>query len=321
MVTLRQLRYFETLSRTRHFGMAASQCAVTQPALSMQIKELEQELGIGLVERRGNAVALTLAGQEIAARAGAILTQVRELTDFACQQRGVLTGPLRLGIIPSVAPYLLPSLLHGVATNHPALDLLVRETQTDTLVEELARGDLDAALLALPVSHGQLESMALFDDRFLIAVQAQAAAGWSPDNLHTRMMRERLLLLEEGHCLRDQALQFCQIANVQARKALGAASLTTIMQMVAAGHGITLLPELCAAAEVDRQRIALIQFPEEPPMRTIGLAWRRTSSRKADFAALGTLIRELRLTEQGGENPPALEALTDANPIPRVKEA
>ncbi len=320
MVTLRQLRYFETLSRTCHFGMAASQCAVTQPALSMQIKELEQELGIGLVERRGNSVALTLAGQEIAARAGAILTQVRELTDFACQQRGVLTGPLRLGIIPSVAPYLLPSLLHGVATNYPALDLLVRETQTDTLVEELARGDLDTALLALPVSHGQFESMALFDDRFLIAVQAQAAAGWSPDNLHTRMMRERLLLLEEGHCLRDQALQFCQIANVQARKALGAASLTTIMQMVAAGHGITLLPELCAAAEVDRQRIALIQFPEEPPMRTIGLAWRRTSSRKADFAALGTLIRELRRTEQGGENQPAPDALTDANPIPRVKE-
>lgn len=311
MVTLRQLRYFQTLSRTRHFGMAASQCAVTQPALSMQIKELEQELGISLVERRGNTVALTLAGQEIAARAEAILTQVRELTDFACQQRGVLTGPLRLGIIPSVAPYLLPGLLHGVVTNYPSLDLLVRETQTDTLVEELVRGDLDAALLALPVPHSQLESMALFDDRFLIAVQAQAAAGWSPDNLHTRMMRERLLLLEEGHCLRDQALQFCQIANVQARKALGAASLTTIMQMVAAGHGITLLPELCAAAEVDRQRIALIQFPDEPPKRTIGLAWRRTSSRKADFAALGGLIRELRGAEQGGENPPAPGALTN----------
>jgi LysR family hydrogen peroxide-inducible transcriptional activator len=178
------------------------------------------------------------------------------------------------------------------------------------LVEELVRGDLDAALLALPIPQPQVETMALFDDRFLIAVQAQAAAGWSPDNLHARMMRERLLLLEEGHCLRDQALQFCQIANVQARKALGAASLTTIMQMVAAGHGITLLPELCAAAEVDRQRIALIRFPEEPPMRTIGLAWRRTSSRKADFAALGTLIRELRLTEQGGENPPAPDALT-----------
>jgi LysR family hydrogen peroxide-inducible transcriptional activator len=294
MVTLRQLRYFETLSRTRHFGMAASQCAVTQPALSMQVKELEQELGVQLAERRGNTVTLTMAGQEIAARAEAILTQVRELADYARQQRGVLSGTLRLGIIPSVAPYLLPSLLSGVEANYPTLDLLVRETQTDTLIEELARGDLDAALLALPVSSAQLETMALFDDRFLIAVQAQAASDWSRDDLHARMMQERLLLLEEGHCLRDQALQFCKIANVQARKALGAASLTTIMQMVAAGHGITLLPELCATAEVDRRRIALIPFPDEPPMRTIGLAWRRTSSRKVDFAALGDLIRDLR---------------------------
>jgi LysR family hydrogen peroxide-inducible transcriptional activator len=316
MVTLRQLRYFEALSRTRHFGMAASQCAVTQPALSMQVKELEQELGVVLVERRGNAVGLTLAGQEIAARAEAILAQVRELTDFACQQRGVLTGTLRLGIIPSVAPYLLPGLLSRVQATYPSLDLLVRETQTDTLIEELVRGDLDAALLALPVSQGQLDTMDLFDDRFMIAVQAQTAPGWSPENLHARMMRERLLLLEEGHCLRDQALQFCKVANVQARKALGAASLTTIMQMVAAGHGITLLPELCAAAEVDRQRIALIQFPAEPPMRTIGLAWRRTSSRKADFTALGALIRDMRqagrsdgppdtAADAGGRNPNA----------------
>jgi LysR family transcriptional regulator, hydrogen peroxide-inducible genes activator len=316
MVTLRQLRYFETLSRTRHFGMAASQCAVTQPALSMQVKDLEQELGVVLVERRGNSVGLTLAGQEIAARAEAILAQVRELTDFACQQRGVLTGTLRLGIIPSVAPYLLPGLLSRVQATYPSLDLLVRETQTDTLIEELVRGDLDAALLALPVSQGQLDTMDLFDDRFMIAVQARAAPGWSPENLHARMVRERLLLLEEGHCLRDQALQFCKVANVQARKALGAASLTTIMQMVAAGHGITLLPELCAAAEVDRQRIALIQFPDEPPMRTIGLVWRRTSSRKADFTALGALIRDLRQADRsdgppdtaadaGGRNPNA----------------
>ena len=311
MVTLRQLRYYETLSRTRHFGMAASQCAVTQPALSMQVKELEQELGVQLVERRGSTVALTVAGQEIAARAEAILNQVRELADYACQQRGVLTGTLRLGIIPSVAPYLLPGLLSGVQRAYPALDLLVRETQTDTLVDELVRGELDVALLALPVSPAQLETMALFDDPFLIAVQARAAPGWSPENLHSRMMRERLLLLEEGHCLRDQALQFCEIANVQARKALGAASLTTIMQMVAAGHGITLLPELCTRAEVDRQRIALIPFPDEPPKRTIGLAWRRTSSRKADFVALGELIGELWRREHEDENLPAVGALNE----------
>jgi LysR family transcriptional regulator, hydrogen peroxide-inducible genes activator len=294
MITLRQLRYFDALTRTKHFGMAADQCAVTQPALSMQIKELERELGVELVERRGNSIAVTLAGQEIAARAEAILNQVRELSDYARQHQGVLTGPLRLGIIPSIAPYLLPAILTEMAKHYPALDLQIRETQTGALVEELIRGDLDAALLALPIQQSQVETMALFDDRFLIAVQRQAAQGWANSDLRARIGQERLLLLEEGHCLRDQALQFCHIANMQARKALGAASLTTIMQMVAAGHGITLLPELCAQAEVDRQRVALIEFPEDAPMRTVGLAWRRTSSRKSDFTALGNLIRSLK---------------------------
>jgi LysR family hydrogen peroxide-inducible transcriptional activator len=294
MITLRQLRYFDALTRTKHFGMAADQCAVTQPALSMQIKELERELGVELIERRGNSIAVTLAGQEIAARAEAILNQVRELSDYARQHQGVLTGPLRLGIIPSIAPYLLPAILTEMAKHYPALDLQIRETQTGALVEELIRGDLDAALLALPIQQSQVETMALFDDRFLIAVQRQAAQGWANSDLRARIGQERLLLLEEGHCLRDQALQFCHIANMQARKALGAASLTTIMQMVAAGHGITLLPELCAQAEVDRQRVALIEFPEEAPMRTVGLAWRRTSSRKSDFTALGNLIRSLK---------------------------
>jgi LysR family hydrogen peroxide-inducible transcriptional activator len=297
MITLRQLRYFETLSRMRHFGMAASACAVTQPALSMQVKELERELGIDLVERRGNSVALTPAGQEIAARAEAILHQVRELADYARQHHGVLTGPLRLGIIPSIAPYLLPKILSEAARQYPALDLQIRETQTNALVEELVRGELDAVLLSLPLQQPQLETLTLFDDRFLIAVQSQAAEGWAGSDLRTRIAQERLLLLEEGHCLRDQALQFCHIANMQSRKALGAASLTTIMQMVAAGHGITLLPELCAQAEVDRQRVALIEFPEDAPIRVVGLAWRRTSTRRNDFLALGNLIRSLRQDE------------------------
>ncbi|QRM29375.1 LysR family transcriptional regulator [Microvirga sp. VF16] len=303
MITLRQLRYFETLARTKHFGMAADQCAVTQPALSMQIKELERELGVDLVERRGNSVAITPAGQEIASRAETILNQVRELSDYAHQYQGVLTGPLRLGIIPSIAPYLLPAILTEVDKQYPALDLQIRETQTAALVEELVRGDLDAALLALPIQQPQVETMALFQDRFLIAVQSQAAQGWTTGDLRSRIGQERLLLLEEGHCLRDQALQFCHFANMQARKALGAASLTTIMQMVAAGHGITLLPELCAETEVDRQRVALIEFPEDAPMRTVGLAWRRTSTRKGDFRALGSLIQSLKQSDPDTEKP------------------
>ncbi|WP_371826820.1 LysR substrate-binding domain-containing protein [Microvirga sp. VF16] len=283
--------------------MAADQCAVTQPALSMQIKELERELGVDLVERRGNSVAITPAGQEIASRAETILNQVRELSDYAHQYQGVLTGPLRLGIIPSIAPYLLPAILTEVDKQYPALDLQIRETQTAALVEELVRGDLDAALLALPIQQPQVETMALFQDRFLIAVQSQAAQGWTTGDLRSRIGQERLLLLEEGHCLRDQALQFCHFANMQARKALGAASLTTIMQMVAAGHGITLLPELCAETEVDRQRVALIEFPEDAPMRTVGLAWRRTSTRKGDFRALGSLIQSLKQSDPDTEKP------------------
>ncbi|SCY53138.1 hydrogen peroxide-inducible genes activator [Microvirga guangxiensis] len=294
MVTIRQLRYFSSLARTHHFGMAADQCAVTQPALSMQIKELERELGVELVERRGNSVVLTLAGQEIAKRAEAILGQVRELTDLARQHHGVLAGPIRLGIIPSVAPYLLPAMLTEVQRHYPQLDLQIRETQTDMLLDELLRGDLDAVLVALPVQNAQLESEPLFDDRFLVAVQAPAADQWASKDLFEWIGQERLLLLEEGHCLRDQALHYCQIANMQARKSLGAASLTTIMQMVAAGHGITLLPELCAEAEVDRQRVALIPFPDNPPKRTLGLVWRKTSGRKKDFSALAELIKSVR---------------------------
>jgi len=297
MITIRQLRYFQALARTQHFGMAADQCAVTQPALSMQIKELERELGIELVERRGGSVVLTLAGQEIAERAGAILGQVRELSELARQYHGVLSGPMRLGIIPSVAPYLLPAILTQVQRQYPSLDLQIRETQTDLLMEELLRGDLDTVLIALPVQHAQLEAMPLFEDRFLVAVQAQAADQWASKDLLEWIGQERLLLLEEGHCLRDQALHYCQIVNMQARKSLGAASLTTILQMVAAGHGITLLPELCAEAEVDRQRVALIPFPSDPPQRTLGLVWRKTSGRKKDFSALADLIRNVRQSQ------------------------
>jgi LysR family hydrogen peroxide-inducible transcriptional activator len=188
----------------------------------------------------------------------------------------------------------LPAILTEVQRRYSALDLQIRETQTNTLVDELLRGNLDAILIALPMQNAQLEAVPLFDDRFLVAVQAQAADQWTSKDLLEWIGQERLLLLEEGHCLRDQALRFCQIANTQARKSLGAASLTTIMQMVAAGHGITLLPELCAEAEVDRQRVALIPFPSDPPKRTLGLAWRKTSGRKRDFSALADLIRSVR---------------------------
>jgi len=291
MVTLRQLRYFDALAQTLHFGRAAERCAVTQPALSMQLKELERELGLRLVERVGSTVALTPNGRGVAQRAEAILAQTRELSAFARQRQGVLSGPFRLGIIPSVAPYILPALLRETGRLYPGLELLVRETQTLPLLDELARGDLDAALLALPVGDPRIEAMPLFDDLFQIAVEAGAAAAWraEPDP-RGRLAASPLLLLEEGHCLRDQALQFCRIGAGAARRSLGATSLTTILHMVAAGRGVTLLPGLCARSEVDRRRVALIPFAEDPPRRTIGLAWRKGTARP-DCAAIGDLVR------------------------------
>ncbi len=220
MITLRQLRYLTALARHRHFGRAAEDCSVTQPALSMQIRELEREIGAELVERRPGEIALTELGTEIAARAEVILTASRDLVDFA-RHRGLLSGHLKLGIIPTLAPYVLPRVLPRLQTAYPALRLEVRETQTKMLVEELARGDLDCVMLALPVEGGDVETLPLFDDPFLLALPAAeplpAAARVSVDDVDQR----RLILLEEGHCLRDQALAFCAAPRRDAPAGLG----------------------------------------------------------------------------------------------------
>lgn len=300
MVTLRQLRYFAALADTRHFGRAASRCAITQPALSMQIRDLEQALGVGLVERRSAEIALTAVGSEVARRAEAILAEVRDLVEFAGAQKGVLCGSMRLGIIPSIAPYLLPALLPRLNESYPGLDLHVRETQTMAIVEELVRGDLDGAVIALPWDHPQISALPLFEDEFLLAVGASDAARWSPGRMRSELQSARLLLLEEGHCLRDQALQFCQLADPAARRSLGATSLATIVQMVAAGYGVTLLPRLCAEAEVRDDRVALLPFGDPAPARQIGLVWRTTSPRRADVEALAEVIRATKLSRGSG---------------------
>lgn len=291
MITLRQLRYLAALARRRHFGRAAEDCAVTQPALSMQVRELEREIGAELVERRSGEIALTETGVEVAQRAEHILAATRDLIDFA-RHRGVLAGKLRLGIIPTLAPYILPRLLPQLQATYPALRLEVRETQTKTLLGELVGGDLDAAMLALPVEGADLETLGLFDDPFLLALPAA-----DPLPPHGRVAveevdRRRLILLEEGHCLRDQALAFCGTPSGDAPASLGATSLATVMQMVANGYGVTLVPEVAAGVEVRDNRVKLLRFVEPEPARTIGLAWRRTSPRKQDFAALGEIVTE-----------------------------
>jgi LysR family hydrogen peroxide-inducible transcriptional activator len=290
MITLRQLRYLAALARNRHFGKAAEECAVTQPALSMQIRELERELGVDLIERRPGEIAVTETGIEVARRADHILAATRDLVDFA-RHRDVLSGPLKLGIIPTLAPYLLPRVLPLLQARYAALRLDVRETQTDTLVEELAAGALDCLLLAMPVEGADVETIALFDDRFLLAAPAAEPL---PKRRVTvaDVDQRRLILLEEGHCLRDQALAFCASKTRDAPAGLGATSLATVMQMVANGYGVTLVPEIAADVEVRDARVKLTRFAAPEPGRVIGLAFRRTSPRRKDFNALGAVVKE-----------------------------
>jgi LysR family hydrogen peroxide-inducible transcriptional activator len=290
MITLKQLRYLSALVQHGHFGKAAKACAVTQPALSMQIQELEAELGVPLVERRPGEVSLTDVGLEVAQRAERVLAATRDLADFARHRGRLLTGRLQLGVIPSIAPYVLPKILPALQQRYSDLRVELRETQTHVLVDELHRGALDAVMLALPADDAEIESVPLFEDPFLLAVPSTdnrpEGARVSAEDIDM----QRLILLEEGHCLRDQALALC--SSVRRDVSLGATSLATVMQMVANGYGVTLLPHIAVDVELRDERVKLLRFAEPAPGRTVGLAWRRTSPRKADFVALGQIINE-----------------------------
>jgi LysR family hydrogen peroxide-inducible transcriptional activator len=292
MVTLRQLRYLAALAEHRHFGKAAEACAITQPALSMQIRELEQFLGVALVERRPGEVALTDIGVEVAGRGERMLAAARDLIDVARHRGRLLTGRLAFGVIPTVAPYLLPKILPVLLRRYSDLRVELRETQTRVLLDELSRGVLDVVMLALPVPEPDLETIRLFEDPFLLAVPAgdphSETARVGADDIDL----ERLILLEEGHCLRDQAVAYCGNIPHAGAMRLGATSLATVMQMVANGYGVTLLPQIAVDVEVRDRRVKLLRFSPPQPGRTVGLAWRRTSPRKADFVALGQIVTE-----------------------------
>lgn len=292
MITLRQLRYLAALAEHRHFGRAAVACAVSQPALSMQIRELEKQLGVELVERRPGDVLLTGVGREVAERAEIILAAERDLVDLARHKGRLLSGRLAFGVIPTIAPYLLPRILPAVQRRYPDLQIELRETQTKILLDELAHGALDVIMLALPVTEADVETLPLFEDPFLLAVPASdprpEITCVSADEIDPR----RLILLEEGHCLRDQALAYCANSATNDAMGLGATSLTTVMQMVANGYGVTLVPQVAVDVEVRDERVRLLPFAPPQPGRTIGLAWRRTSPRKTDFAAFGTLVTD-----------------------------
>lgn len=290
MVSLKQLKYFDAVARSGHFGKAAAHCAISQPALSMQVQELEKFLGVQLLERGRKGVILTEGGKEIAQRAARVLADVRDIVDAARRQGDVLSGPLALGVIPSLAPYILPRLLPKVRDGFPDLDLHIRETQTQSLVGELVDGELDLLLLALPVEHPDVETVRLFDDRFLLAVATSHRMSGHIRATPDLLEGDRLLLLEEGHCMRDQALAFCNLQRVENINTFGASSLSTLVQMVANGLGMTLLPEIAVPLETRHGDIHLMRFTDPEPQRVIGLAWRKSSPRKRHFIELGEMI-------------------------------
>lgn len=294
-ISMKHLRYFEALARHKHFGHAANACSISQPALSVQIRDLEALIGAPLVERQPRSIRLTGLGEEFATRVSGILRSVDDLEDLARAARKTLVGPLRLGIIPTVAPYLLPAILNAVATHHPDLDTRPREAVTRKLIQELLDARLDAAIVALPVSEPLLTEVALFEEEFLFLRHADDAAKPVPD---PQMLREmRLLLLEEGHCFRDQALSYCKIAQGSARELMEASSLSTLVQMVGAGIGVTLIPEMAISVETRSASVSVNRMPPPYPTRTLGMVWRKTNPL---FTQLQTIAEFIRETTQGG---------------------
>lgn len=304
MISLKQLRYFGALAASGHFGRAADLMGVTQPALSMQIRDLEKAMGGPLFERAPSGAVLTDLGTDVAARTAGILTSVRDLEDLAFSRGEVLAGPLRLGIIPSIAPYLLPRLLDLARDRHPALRLTVRETITRALVAELAGSELDAIVASQPLAHGEFTEAPVFDDPFVLAAPANSPYADRSPAFAEAIAAEDLLLLEDGHCMRDQALAVCHAIDPRRLRSFGATSLATLLQLVAAGHGITLVPKIAvdAGASADG-RLRLIPFADPGPRRTVVVAWRRTSPRRRDFEALAELVRDAG-TERGVSGDP-----------------
>ncbi len=294
MISLRQLRYLTALAEAGNFRRAAAACHVTQPALSTQVQLIEEGLGVSLVERGRRGAVMTAAGEEVVRRGRAILEDVAAIEDYARGMRDPFTGPLRLGVIPTIGPYLLPDLMPDLNRRYPALQLFMREEQTERLLDSLREGRLDLALLALPVPGDDLESAVLFEDRFLVAAPPGHPFAKMDTVALGALADESLLLLEDGHCLRDQALAVCALDGPVNEGDFRATSLATLVQMVASGLGVTLLPEMARRREAgtDGRLITRSLAPPEPG-RQIGLLWRRTSGRKAEFRELAAVISEV----------------------------
>lgn len=291
-LTVRQMEYFEALAQTLHFGRAAEMCGVTQPALSAQIAEMEERLGARLFERGRPSVRPTEEARLLLPRIEAILADIRAVEATAQRARRPMQGRFRLGLIPTIAPYLLPTVLPRMRERFPGLRLELREAVTATLIEDTQAGRLDAFLAALPIEAPGLVVAPLFEDRFFLAVAPDDPDFAAPPVPPESPALERLMLLEEGHCLREQALAVCGAVKPVAMASYGATSLTTLLQMVSHGMGVTLIPEMAVAAGGEARDLKVVPFAEPMPSRTICLARRRNSSRGEECAALATVIAE-----------------------------
>ncbi|HEX2146427.1 MAG TPA: LysR substrate-binding domain-containing protein [Pseudorhizobium sp.] len=289
-LTLRQMRYFEAVAREKHFGRAAESVHVSQPALSAQIAAMEQTLGVQLVERSRSGALVTRKGEDVLERVKTILEQVDQLADSTRGGASMLDGPVRIGIIPTVAPYLVPKLVPCLRQRHPGLELELKEAVTDKMIVELQDGRLDAVIAALPIATDGLETQSLFVDRFYMAVANNNDTILMSPMTETQVDADRLLLLEEGHCLREQALSVCGTARKRSLVNFGATSMATLLQMVSHDMGMTLIPEMAIPTETARNDIRILPFAEPAPSREIGLIWRRSSGRRQEMKLLAAAV-------------------------------
>lgn len=289
-MNLRDLRYLVAVAEFNHFGHAADACFVSQPTLSTQIKKLESELGVTLIERTNKQVLLTDIGIQIVAKAHQILQSVDEMHEMALQSQDPGAGTLKLGIIPTLAPYLLPRVMNEVQERFPKLKISLYELQTLVILEQLPAGKLDAALLALPVDHDALDSIPLFNEPFFAAVPSKHKLARQKVLNLKDLFGNDILLLEDGHCLRDQALDLCRSVGADEKPGFRATSLETLRQMVSSGAGITIIPELAIEQDRSSNRIRYIPFDAPQPTRTIALSFRRSSHRRQLAMELGETI-------------------------------
>lgn len=295
-MNLKDLRYLVAVAELRHFGKAAESCFVTQPTLSTQLKKLEDFLGVQLIERTSKHVLVTAIGELVVERARQILQEVDDLVDLCRAASDPLAGEIRLGFIPTIAPYLLPHLVPELRRQMPQMSVYLYEDQTSRLVERLRRGEIDAGLMAIPVDASDLEHEELFQEPFVLAVPENHPLNSVRQLKLDDLMDQRVLLLDEGHCLRDQALDICNMVGVRQQDEFRATSLETLRQMVASGAGITFLPLLAAeanAAVPNHGAIAIRPFISPQPVRNMAMYWRKGAARLPAVDAIGKLIQDL----------------------------